>query len=59
MEFSARKEEGANDAQRYEHISRVLTRLDYTQCGKRERWVWCWPTGATPAAKAVRRSRAW
>jgi hypothetical protein len=27
------------DSQRYEHISRVLKRFEYRQCGKRERGV--------------------
>jgi hypothetical protein len=30
---------GAGDAQRYEHISRVLKRFEYRQCGKHDRGV--------------------
>ena len=30
---------GVGDAQRYEHISRVLKRFEYRQCGKRDRGV--------------------
>ena len=30
---------GAGDAERYEHISRVLKRFEYRQCGKHDRGV--------------------
>jgi hypothetical protein len=39
VEFSASGGGDAGDAQRYEHVSRVLTRFDYTHLGKRERGV--------------------
>jgi hypothetical protein len=39
VEFSASNEGGADETQRYEHISRVLARFDYSHRSKRERGV--------------------
>lgn len=39
VEFAASGGGGADDTQRYEHISRVLTRFDYAHAAKRERGV--------------------